>query len=240
MRRMTDTLLGLVYSPWTQRARWALDHHGVPYRFETYVPILGAFGLRRRVGRWSGRVSVPVLFTSERPLEDSVAIARFAETHGSGAPLFSDDDAITRWVSIADRGLDAGRARAADATSADPEAQKEAVAFLAPAPLRGALRPVALFGAWQLKRKYGAPPAIELENALDALREGLSGGRHLVGDSLSFADIAMAGVLEFVAPGAHIRRGEAEKRVWGDARLASRFSDLVAWRDALVRDHWKR
>lgn len=240
MRRMTNTLLGLAYSPWTQRARWALDHHRVPYRLEPYVPLLGELGLRRRVARWSGRVSVPVLFTDERPIEDSVAIARFAEAQGSGASLFPDDDAIAHWVSIADRGLAAGRARAADATSADPEAQKEAVAFLAPAPLRGVLRPVALFGAWQLKRKYGAPPASELENALEALREGLGGRAHLIGDALSFADVAMAGVLEFVAPGAHVRRGEAEKRVWGDARLASRFADLVSWRDALVREHWKR
>ncbi|MCB9617607.1 MAG: glutathione S-transferase [Sandaracinus sp.] len=234
------TLLGLAYSPWTQRARWALDHHGVPYDFETYAPIVGEPGLRRRLGRLKGRVSVPVLFVDGQPLEDSVAIARWAEARGRGEPLFFDDDAVTHWVSIAERGLSAGRARAAEATKADPEAQKEAVAFLAPAPFHGALRPVARFGAWMLARKYGAPPPLELERSLEALREGLGDGRHLLGGRLSFADLAMAGMLEFVAPGEHIRRGVAEKRVWGDARHANRFADLVAWRDALIRDHWKR
>lgn len=232
------TLVGLVYSPWTQRARWALDHHRVAYRSEPYTPLLGELGLRRRLGRFRGRVSVPVLFTDDGVIDDSVAIARHAETEGSGTPLFADDDAVTRWVSIANRALDAGRARAADAVSSDPEAQEEAVAFLAPPALRGALRPVARFAAASLKKKYGAPPAVELEHALEALREGLGDRTHLVGDALSFADIAMAGVLEFVAPGEHVRRGPAERRAWGDARLASRFTDLVTWRDTLVRDAW--
>lgn len=235
---MTPTLVGLVYSPWTQRARWALDHHQVAYRSEPYSPLVGELGLRRRRGRLRGRVSVPVLFTERGPIEDSVAIARFAEEQGRGSPLFSDPDSVAHWVAVAERGLGAGRARAADATSSDPRAQEDAVAFLAPPPLRPLLRPVARFGAWHLKRKYGAPPPTELEHTLEALREGLAGRAHLVGESLSFADIAMAGVLEFVKPGDHVRRTDAERRVWGDARLASRFADLVAWRDALLRDHW--
>ena len=40
------TLVGLAYSPWTQKARWALTHHGVPHDFESYVPTLGEPKLR--------------------------------------------------------------------------------------------------------------------------------------------------------------------------------------------------
>src|SRR5262245_44456729 len=41
-------LLGAFYSPWTERARWALDHHGIAYRFEEHVPVVGELALRRR------------------------------------------------------------------------------------------------------------------------------------------------------------------------------------------------
>src|SRR5690606_17418493 len=95
------SLVGLVYSPWTQRARWALDHHRVVYRSEPYTPLLGELALRRRLGRFRGRVSVPVLFTDAAVIDDSVAIARHAEAVGSGGPRFADADAVTRWVALA-------------------------------------------------------------------------------------------------------------------------------------------
>ncbi len=34
-------LIGLHYSPWTEKARWALDRQRVPYAFEEHLPMLG-------------------------------------------------------------------------------------------------------------------------------------------------------------------------------------------------------
>ena len=42
------TLYGVGYSPWTERARWALDHHRIAYRYREHLPMLGEPMLRRR------------------------------------------------------------------------------------------------------------------------------------------------------------------------------------------------
>ena len=55
------TLIHLPYSPWSQKARWALDHHGIAYRTQKYLPMLGEPYLRWRTGRWRRRATVPVL-----------------------------------------------------------------------------------------------------------------------------------------------------------------------------------
>ena len=45
---MSRTLYGLSLSPWTERARWALDHHGVAYDYHEHVPMLGEVLLRMK------------------------------------------------------------------------------------------------------------------------------------------------------------------------------------------------
>jgi hypothetical protein len=42
---MTE-LLALPYSPWSEKARWALDVRGVPYDYRRYQPVLGELALR--------------------------------------------------------------------------------------------------------------------------------------------------------------------------------------------------
>jgi len=37
---MTE-LVGIPFSPWSEKARWALDVRRVPYRKVTYAPLLG-------------------------------------------------------------------------------------------------------------------------------------------------------------------------------------------------------
>jgi glutathione S-transferase len=51
-------LVGEGFSPWTEKARWALDHHGIRYRCEEYVPLAGEPWLRLRARRFHGRISV--------------------------------------------------------------------------------------------------------------------------------------------------------------------------------------
>src|SRR5580704_5617991 len=60
-RRPVVQLLGLPYSPWSEKARWALDARHVPYADVTYAPLVGELALRRKLGKWTGAVTVPVL-----------------------------------------------------------------------------------------------------------------------------------------------------------------------------------
>jgi glutathione S-transferase len=34
-------LVAVPYSPWSEKARWALDHHALPYRETAYQPLIG-------------------------------------------------------------------------------------------------------------------------------------------------------------------------------------------------------
>lgn len=242
---MTPVLLQLPYSPWSERARWALDAKGIEYTQRRYQPLLGEPELRRRLRRWRGPVSVPVLLTDEGALADSVEIARWADAHGSGPTLFPSDE-VVRWASRSQAGLAAGRAVSLTRVLAMPDALDE----LTPPWARklGAVgRAVTKAGVARTRRKYGgsaqtdAEHQANLEAVLDELRAALK-GRATILDAFSFADIAMAQVLCFVAvPDRRwVKLGKANAAAFGDPELAKRYADLVGWRDALYARYRER
>ena len=236
-------LVSLPYSPWSLKAKWALDHHRVAYRLGTHLPMLGEPLLRLRTGRWSGKVSVPILIADGEAIMGSDAIARWADAHGEGEPLFpeGEDEAVAHWNGIADELLDAGRARVIERSLASREALIESVPgprFLGPL-----LVPVGKMGARFLARKYGADQAggrDVVERGLAALREALDGDAHLVGDRFTFADIAMAAALACVRPPGRSwdHLGDASRACWTDDALAEQHEELLAWRDHLFAERF--
>lgn len=240
-------LIGLSYSPWTHKARWALAHHHVPIRYFEYTPLAGEPLLRLAARRLRGRVSVPVVLDGRRVVEDSLRIARYAESIGGGAPLFPPDLApdIERWNEVSERLLEAGRGAVTIRLATDPDALAEAV----PAPLRGLLGPLAVpvarLGNRFVQGKYRVGPARldalgdEMRRCLDVLRAGLAGGRTTLLDAgFTYADVAMAVTLQLLEPAdalAHL--GPATRGVWADPALARDYADLLAWRARLLRDH---
>ena len=179
-------LLHLPYSPWSERARWALDVRGVPYRSEYYQPILGEARLRRL--REDGALTVPVLVTREQVFTESRQSARFAvETGGVGPTLFPEGRRveIERVDALADRALDAGRGLALRRSLADPQALAE----LLPRSLRwsGPVgRAVSAWGIRRVLRKYGLDRASDEElraradAALVEMRRALADGALVV------------------------------------------------------------
>jgi glutathione S-transferase len=89
-------------------------------------------------------------------------------------------------------------------------------------------------------RKYGAD-AVAQADAMAAMREALGAlraalrGRDNVLDGFSYADVAMAVVLQMVSPvdSAYIPLGPARRRAWTEPTLAKDYADLLEWRDAL-------
>lgn len=236
-------LLHIPYSPWSEKARWALAARGIDYKSRYYQPLIGEPALRLRLKRARGNVSVPVLFTPEGPLADSLAIALYAGTRGSGPDLFPASSDVERWNTFSERGLDAGRALSLTRVLADDAALKEMV----PKPLAKALGGVAVriarFGVKRTLRKYGAPTVdvarADLRALLGELRAALGGAAHLYpGHGLTYADIAAAQVLAFVTPPTKgLRIGKANRSAFTDAELAAEFGDLLSWRDALYATH---
>lgn len=231
------------YSPWSEKARWALDLRRVPYTEETFVPMITEPSLRLRLRRFTGKITVPVLFTSDgRALTDSYDIARFADENGEGPRLFPEgrEAEIRRWNARSEEILQAGRALSVAKAMDDAAAREEGVPRFLPA----ALRPlVGRVGVSYLRRKYGlsldreASARVAREGLL-ALREALGDKRYL-GDTLSYADIVMATSMQLVAPvsNEHIRIGPGTRAVCTHAPIVEEFADLLAWRDALYAEH---
>lgn len=239
MRRLT----GIAFSPWSEKAKWALDHHHISYRYQEYVPLLGEFALRVQMGMPSGKLTVPVLRLGKSWLTDSLDIAKYAERNGDGTPLFPEEKRleIEMWNARSQEALAAGRAIAVTDAARDPRNS----AALVPPALRSILGGVAQKGIEAFIDKYNMREDAEkhagivIEN-LNRLSTTLSRGTgYVVGDSFTFADIAMALAVQLVHPvDSHYMPSGPPGVKWkqNDAMVA-RFAPLIAWRDALYAKH---
>lgn len=242
-------LIQISFSAWSESARWALDHHQVQYKRTEYVPFVQEPMLRIRLRRPFGRVSVPVLFDNGRLVDGSYEIARFAEANGKGVPLFFDEPACKKWDELAQAAMAYGRARTSWATVHDVEAQVEALPPQIPKALRSKAAPLAARGARMFITKYGEGDHLQMEQLLSEAQKALNGGNgtYLLGDRFSYADITVANALAFVSPyegkgtshplPRRFKKGPATKRVWTDAELAEKYSNIVTWRDELFASH---
>lgn len=234
----TAVLVGEAFSPWTLKARWALDHCGVGYRYREYTPGISEPWLRWRLGQWRRPVSVPVLLTRERAIQGSWKIAEHAARCAGDARLGEFAD-IQAWDDISERGLAAARTRVVRAVLADGRALDESVPFL-PARGRFLLRPVARRVARRLDRKYAHLAFRDAHrDALLELRQGLArSGTGYMLQRFGYADITLSVLLEAVVPTSGPEAlGPAQRACWHDAALAREFRDLLDWRAGLHRMH---
>ncbi|MCI0572233.1 MAG: glutathione S-transferase [Myxococcaceae bacterium] len=230
------------FSPPSEKARWALDHHRVPHVRRVHMPIVGEPALRLRTGRWTGRLTVPVLVVDGRVLGDSLDIARYADEVGQGSPLFPREyeQEIQEWVQRSEVLVSAGRVLVSARIARSPAALLETL----PVALRrtGVVADrMGRMGMELFARKYGlrdeAPALAEatMRSVLDVLRNTLRDGRKTLLGRFTFADIAMAATLQGVRPVDHpaIQLGPATREAWTDPVLASAYPEVLAWRDAL-------
>ena len=237
---MTLHLYGMRFSPYSEKARWALDHHNVVYRWHEHVPMMGELALRMRAGSLGKKASVPMAIDGDTVFRDSLAIAQYADQVGTGAPLLADDAAVQAWDARSSTALGAGRVHVLKRSLADREALRDSLPPWMPAFLRGAATPLAASGSRFVLRKYGGE-GVDLDAAVATMRAELTalraalGGRATILPMFSHADIAMAVVLQMVSPvdERFIRLGPGRRRAWTEPTLSREFADLVEWRDRL-------
>jgi glutathione S-transferase len=255
---MRRTLYGLSQSPWTERARWALDHHGLEHAYREHMPMVGELLLRRRAARARGaedarkkKPSVPLLVDGDAVVMGSFEIAKHADAIGRGAALFprDADPEMARWVDVAERMTGVGRAWVLRRILESPGAQAESVPGFVPGPLRGALAPTVAMAVRFLLAKYAVPTDVraeidrtlrplleEVRGALAGAKDGGDGRQYLLGQ-FSFADMAVAATLHVLRPRAGSDLGPATRAAWTNEELAAEFGDLVRWRDAVYAKH---
>ena len=244
------TLYGLTQSAWTEKARWALEHHGISYRYHEHVPVLGEVLLRLKArSRPRGtNASVPLLVDGDQVLPTSLAIARHADVLARGEPrkkpLFPSgrEREVERWAELSDRMLDAARARVLAGLRRNRAAQREALPPFIPGSLRSLLSPMAVTAAIFLGSKYGVSrdPEAEAESVLRPALEGIRkalGGRATLLEDFTFADVAIAASLQALVPRARSPIGPGTRAIWENVTLAREYDDLVVWRDAVYAKH---
>ncbi len=241
-------LIAINYSPWSEKARWALDHYGVDYEETPYLAMLGELALRKRLGRWRGKLSVPLLIAEGEVIGDSFKIARhLEEKHGKDHPLFpsASRDEIQLWNERSEAGLAAGRAMTTQRVLESPEARREAMPPMPKMLAAPLMAPLTRLGVGFMRRKYGYSDKLDAHRAtltdmLCNLQNTLSDDRpFLLGDTFCYADICMAVGLQFVRPvtDEYIKLGSATRKAWTDDQLSQEFSDLLLWRDRVYESH---
>lgn len=103
---MQPELLEIGVSHYCEKARWALEYCGIPYKRLTHLPFMTRFQGKRR-GVWS---TVPVLFTDQGNIVESTPIVDWADKNSKSTPsLFgqsaSERAAIMNWLTLFDREL---------------------------------------------------------------------------------------------------------------------------------------
>jgi glutathione S-transferase len=240
-------LYGIGYSPWTERARWALEHHGIDFGYREHVPYLGEPVIRFLYRDVEGKPSVPLLKGPNVAIGDSWEITRWADAHGSGESLRTQDDEVVEWFEVLDEVIDRVRVRVTRLTLNDPAALTEAATAAAPRFAAGLLKPVAAAGARHIAKKYGFESSGDpwedremIREVLDRMSSRLSGNAYLVGDAFSAADLIAATMLQGVRPLVNQEgMGPATRGVWEDDELAGEYANLLKWRDGVYHLHWR-
>jgi glutathione S-transferase len=249
MKPMSDRrLVVLSYSPWSERARWALDHHRLAYSEIQHHPFLGERRLRRIVGPGPERATVPVLLADGAVVRETWDIAKYADQNGAAAKLIPADleGDVRRINDVAELALQSGRVLMMAAMLKSGEALDETVPPQLPRFIRPLLRPGTRLGARWFSRKYKLDfSALDAHEraarvGLDALRSALASSRsdYVLG-RFTYADIVMASMMQGIEPVAdrYIPLAAASRRVWTRDPLATEYADLAAWRDRLYAAH---
>lgn len=237
----TRLLYTMSYSPWSERARWALLHHGLDFEERQHVPLLGELSLRIRAKRFTGGATVPLLIDGDATVMDSFAIATYCDGIGGGDKLIDSvhRERITQLNDELEVLLNAARAHLLDLT----RKHEDFALAMAPRALRSLPGTAAAsrMGASFIASKHGAI----LGGVEDRLRAGLReiraqlAGRPYLFERFSYADILLATPISVIAPVAErfIAFEPALRKHLQHKNLAAEFDDLVAWRDALYEKH---
>jgi glutathione S-transferase len=241
---MQRVLVHLPQSPWSEKARWALDHHGVPYKLMLHVPMIYEPVLRIWARDLRQKITVPILFEGSRAWRDSLTIAEHAEELGRGAPLFPRSHVadVIGWNEVSERILRAGRARAMERMLQNTGALVEAL----PPPLRkgGALlAPMAKMGAKFVMGKHvqkgvtAAEYEAAMTSGLEQAERALDGGDYLAGNTFTFADVAICCALGAIKPHPRLAIGPETRAAFTEEKIAAAFPSLLAWRDRVIERH---
>jgi glutathione S-transferase len=228
-------LYGITFSPWTYKARWALEWHRIPYDYSEYAVMMDKLSTRIRLRHFTGSLTVPAARIGKTVLLNSLEIASYADRKGEGKTLLLDNPEVLVWDALADEFQRLGRYRLTKSFASDPLALKESLPGLLQRIPGSAL--LGKLGVQYMLRTYPVESDLSAANnrmreILLEIRKKLEEGDFLIGEP-SYADMAIAAMLQMVDPvGSHfIPLKPSAETHWRVESLAEEFRDLCVWRD---------
>ncbi|MGB1022022.1 glutathione S-transferase family protein [Synechococcus sp. A10-1-5-9] len=221
------------HSAFCMKVRMTLHAKDLSFREVEVTPGLGQLS----VFRISGQRQVPVLVDGDQVFADSSAICRYLETLQPEPVLLPSDPLQRAQVELIEDWADttlAASARAAllQAAADDTQLRSALLPDDLPAPLRQVMSGVP--GGWlsNLGDLLGQEQRASMLSSLMALAEGLDKNEHLVGNTLTLADLAVAAqlsLLRFPGSSGDSLAGRGVPGLSDHPRLQSLFH----WRDQL-------
>ena len=229
--------IALSYSPWSEKARWALDYSKISYDEKAYTSMIGEPWLRLATRKYKGPVTVPVLIDGQRKITDSLDIAIYANSLSSCKhDLIQNESAVREWNNLSEKALSIGRYFGVTRQLSNKAAQLEILPPFIPTSMRPGFAWLAVRGLKFHIDKYQVEERDVnlIREVLIKLRSALN-GRNTILDEFSYCDITMAIALQFVKPikSKFSAQGPAVESCWTDPILSDEFKDLIEWRDWL-------
>lgn len=193
-------LLTIPFSHFSEKARWALDRAGLPYEEEAHLPLLHVPAMRRAGGK-----TVPVLVTDEGTFTDSTDILGYVDRKApADRKMWPTDEADRKKAQELEDFFDRGLGKATRVYAYyhllpdRPTALRILGARLSRtnrAILRASLPALARLIArgYKVDETNAQRSLDKIHEAFDRADAALAeGGKYLVGDTLTGADIAFA------------------------------------------------
>ncbi|MBU0917772.1 MAG: glutathione S-transferase N-terminal domain-containing protein [Gammaproteobacteria bacterium] len=243
----------MTISPWSIKARWALDWHDVNYCWREYVTVLTPLLLHRRLKVPVSKVTAPVLINGSQALMNALDIVRYADKTGANEPLLhaAEREEIERWDEISRLLSEAGRALMMTRMLTDRAGQMAALPPGLPAAIRGPMSFMARNTAKHLSQKYGfrfedgerhqATVLRCLELVRCQLNAKASSGLTSLLSRFSYADVSVSSALQLVLPVSprFVPIHPDTASLWTLRDAARLFPDVLAWRDQIFDAHWR-
>ncbi len=235
------TLFTLSYSPWSERARWALLHHRVSFRERAHLPLIGELALRVRARRFRGKVFVPLLVNPHGAVLGSLAIARYADANGEQNKLFPEHvrESIIALDEQVEQLLGAGRAHVMQTI----EEHDDVARAMLPPLLQGLpfAAASARLGNRFVSRKFSVSTDALVkrhEEGLRLIKQTLN-GRDYVHEKFTYADVLCATSLYFIKPvdDQFVVIDPTMRARWTQNEFVRSFPELFEWRDAIYAKH---
>ncbi len=234
-------------SPWSERARWALDHSGIAFETLVYTPMLSTPRVRWMTRNFTDKLTVPAAVQEQIILRDSYDIAEHANSRRlpDRQNLFPEAklDDIRQWNQLSEYLLDRLRVRAFPRMRNSRQLKLNNLPPVLPNRLKPYLLPLSDRALRNFEKKYPVPGndhKAEITGALQKVRDSLEkSGNDYLTDTFSYADMTVAAVFQCISPVSdhYVPLDPAVRECWTDTELKKEFSDLLAWRDRIYEQH---